>query len=276
MWQNWWDGGSWPWTDSGVPSPTVGIGLSLGAVSVLDSFFNPNSGRPHVFVLGSDGHLWQCWWDGGNWSWADVGVPSQTVGIMGAYGAVVAYENAMSGGRPYVFVLGTDVNLWQCWWDGGSWLWSNQGTPTPTTGIVASLGATVVDRPSRPYSYVLGTDGHLWQNWWDDKTWHWNDVGVPSATVGIAGAIGAGTSNLGPYTFVLGSDGNLWNAYWNGSGFQWDNHGKPTATVGIERSMGTIAFQGEPLAFVRGTDGHLWQNAKGSNSGSWAWLDLGA
>lgn len=142
-------------------------------------------------------------------------------------------------------------------------------------GIVSSLGATTIGG-DRAYAFVLGSDGHLWQNWWDDKTWQWNDVGVPSATVGLAGAIGAGTANLGPYTFVLGSDGNLWKAYWNGSGFQWDNHGKPRATVGIERSMGTITLQGEPLAFVRGTDGHLWQNAKGSNSSSWAWIDLGA
>jgi len=37
----------------------------------------------------------------------------------------------VDGGRPYVFIEGSDGNLWVNWWSGSAWNWANQGQPSP-------------------------------------------------------------------------------------------------------------------------------------------------
>ena len=125
--------------------------------------------------------------------------------------------------RPYVFVIGSDGNLWLNWWNGSQWGWANQGNPPVPPGqtVIGGVGAiTVMDSPSaakRPYAFVIGSDGHLWLNWWNGSQWGWANQGNPPVPPGqtVIGGVGVVTvldspgAIQRPYAFVVGNDDHL-------------------------------------------------------------------
>ena len=83
-------------------------------------------------------------------------------------GVLTVMDTPTSSQRPYVFIEGSDGNLWLRFFDGANWQWDSQGTPPGVGlgGVVRVL--TVMDTnkaPQRPYVFVKGTDGNLWLNW---------------------------------------------------------------------------------------------------------------
>jgi hypothetical protein len=178
--------------------------------------------------------------------------------------------------RPYVFVRGSDGNLWSNWWDGKAWQWTNQGAPPGLS--VSALGGvgvvTVMDDPTasqRPYAFVQGSDGNLWADWWDGKAWQWTNQGTPTPGLGVSPGVGVvtvmddPTASQRPYAFVRGSDGNLWVNWWDGTAWQWTNQGTPpgpgvSAGVGVVTVMDAPTAAQRPYAFVQGSDGNLWMN----------------
>jgi hypothetical protein len=216
---------AWRWGDQGTPAPGVGVSAAVGVLTVRDA---PNaSQRPYAFVRGSDGNLWANWWDGQAWQWKNHGTPPGP-GVLAAVGVVTVMDAPNASQRPYVFVQGSDGNLWLNWWDGKAFQWRNQGTP-PGPGVSAAVGVvTVMDAPNaaqRPYAFVRGSDGHLWLNWWDGQAWQWGDQGMPhlvplpvdfgvSAGVGVLTVMDAPNAAQRPHAFVLDSVGNLWVNWW--------------------------------------------------------------
>jgi hypothetical protein len=105
---------------------------------------------------------------GAAWHWADQGTPSG-VSVSGPVGVLTVMDTPASAQRPYAFVRGSDGHLWVNWWDGSTWHWADQGTPSgvSVSGPVGVL--TVMDTPAsaqRPYAFVQSSDGYLWVNWW--------------------------------------------------------------------------------------------------------------
>lgn len=224
-----------------------------------------------------------------DWQWAPPAQPGP-VHVNGGFGAVTVKDSPLATERPYVFVSGTDGNLWLRWWDGSNWHWRNQGTPSSTTTVAWPVGATTVkdtpNGPQRPYVFVLGLDHQLYVNWWTGTDWRWRPQGAPPG--GLAAGIGVATYTAvaggpeRPYAFLEGLDGRLWANYWTGSDWAWYPIGTPPGQTDIPYGVGAATVMDGPNAterpyvFVYGheTDQQLWA-AYWDGSG-WQWHKQGA
>jgi hypothetical protein len=262
LWQNWWDGSNFNWTDLGRLPRGGSIVGALGAIAV-------DLSRPYCYVVGSDGHLWQNFWDNNEFQWNDLGTPPNVAIDLGLGLTLV------DTGRPYAYVRGTDGHMWQNMWDGNQFNWCDLGTPGgDAAGIGLPMG-TVTPDGGRPYCYVRGIDGSLWQNMWDGSQFHWVNLGTPASNIGIQNALGVTNVDNGrPYCYMVGTDGHMWQNMWDGNQFNWCDLGLPAASVGIDEALGTTTVDGgRPYCYVRGTDGHMWQNMWDGNQ--FNWCDLG-
>jgi hypothetical protein len=273
LWQNYWDNNQWNWYDAGTPNsdPDIQVAGPVGALAV------GGDQRPYVFLVGTDGHLWQDYWDNNQWNWYDCGTPpSQTAGVIVSSGVGVLET---PDGRPYAFVIGSDGHLWQNYWANNQWNWYDCGTPpSSTSGVTVSEGVgALVTSDGRPYAFVIASDGTLWQNYWDNNQWNWYSSGTPpSPTSGVAVSKGVGvlmTSDGRPYAFVIASDGHLWQNYWDNNQWNWFDSGMPGAGISCPVGVTTAGSDDNPDAFVLGADGHLWLSSWDGNQ--WNWLDLG-
>jgi hypothetical protein len=64
---NYWDGSNWQWANLGKPLNT-NIISGAGVVTFKD---DKGTQRTYAFTVGSDGHLYVCYWDGSQWQWSD-------------------------------------------------------------------------------------------------------------------------------------------------------------------------------------------------------------
>jgi hypothetical protein len=82
-------------------------------------------GYPYGVIIGTDGNLWDAYWNGSGWYWGNLGKPSGA-GIARPLGLTTA-----AGSYPYIWVIGTDGTLWldSLSSSGSGWLWTKQGTP---------------------------------------------------------------------------------------------------------------------------------------------------
>ena len=176
LWVDWWNDSAWTWTNLGKP-PGVDIHDAVSVVTVRDPKFQRrmydlqvsdiSSQRPYVFAHGSDGNLWVDWWNDSAWTWTNLGKPPG-VDIHDAVSVVTVMAASTSDQRPYVFVHGSDGNLWVDWWNGSVWNWTNLGKPPDVDIHDAVSVLTMMDTPAsdqRPYAFVHGNDGNLWVAW---------------------------------------------------------------------------------------------------------------
>ena len=99
--------------------------------------------RAHLFVAGSDGHIWCRWSDGvSTWNWTDLGKPP-TANVRGLLGAVTVKDTQIAAQRPYVFIEGDEYNLWCLWYSGAAWQWTNMSKPQGVN-ITGSVGVVTV------------------------------------------------------------------------------------------------------------------------------------
>jgi hypothetical protein len=115
------DGGNWSWANLS----TEGVPLA-GTPAV--SNFPSSDGTLHenVYVLGSDGNLYLDVYDGGSWSWVNLG--NGGVSLSSTLG-VINYPGSDGTLHENVFVQGADGNLYLDAYDGGVWKWVNLGSP---------------------------------------------------------------------------------------------------------------------------------------------------
>jgi hypothetical protein len=79
------------------------------------------------------------------WTPLHYGFPQ--LGLTSALGAITVDNR-----RPYVFVKGSDDNMWVNWWSGTAWNWANQGRPSGIN-IAGAIGAITLDG-GRPYAFI--------------------------------------------------------------------------------------------------------------------------
>ncbi|MFD1544151.1 hypothetical protein [Nonomuraea guangzhouensis] len=267
---------SWHWAGRGNPGP--GVTYGIGAVAVVDRNVSPAS-RPFVFVRAEDSHLWILWQrPDGIFEWVDQG------GKVDRPVGVIALDDRPEGNRPYAFVI-RDQHLWVRWWNGTTWLWSDQGQP-PGVNLFRGLGAvTVALKPSMspaPFAVVIGSDGNAWVNWWNGSSWLWHSMGTPGV-VGIGSSMGVlavtdeRTGEQSLQVYVWGSDGQLWLGVTDTVYSRWTALGSPPYPSIIGGPAGA--------AIIKRGPGQLSQACcfvlSGGTSNVWvcqddSWLDVGA
>lgn len=222
LWCRYRTGATWNWANMKQPT-TNGVSIKAfgGVVTVMDNPTAPQ--RAHVFVLGSDGHIWCCFSDTAAWNWVDMGKPAGLPKIRALLGAMTVMDTTSSAQRAHVFVEADDFNLWCLWSDTRTWNWTNLNKPD-SVDIKGGIGAvSVMDSPSsaqRPHLFVTGSDGNLWLCCVDAPGhWDWQNQGRPfAASLSAPGAavtvMDTPTAAQRAHAFVNGPNGTIWVDWW--------------------------------------------------------------
>ncbi len=283
---------AWHWTRL-VPTAGGRLGtVGVGAVTVQDT---PGAyRRPYVFVLDVEGNLWINWYDGTRWQALNRGTPAPGVTFRIPVGAITVQDGPVGPQRPYVFLWGSDNNLWLNWWNGSTWLWDNRSNP----GFIAFRGdiagaisvRSTPSGPQSPYAFLIGknttVEYDLWLDWWNGSTWLWTQhSGPPTADGGEFPGLGAITVQDAPYAFIQASapPPNVWVNWYDGSAWQWTDLGLPTergylsadlSKVGALAVRDTPTGPEHPYCFVQTGYGNLWM--RGFGGSVWQqWQNLG-
>jgi hypothetical protein len=242
-------GNSSTWTSLGGLATASPAAVSWGTAS------SPNSNlRIDVFVRGTDGAVWQKYYNNTVWSgWHSLGGQLAS----GTGPAVSSY----SAGRLDVFAEGTNGALYHKWWNGKSWSgWQNLGgklTASPAAVSPFTVGAIDV--------FVRGTDGAVWQKNWNGTVSAWS----PWTSLGGQLAPGTGPAvsqdlNL----FVQGTDGQLW--HWNG-GTTWGTlGGAPPETLSTASPGAVLLIDDNTIVCVGTTSGNVWYSGPTYNFNDWS------
>ena len=276
LWERYWDGTSWTWSDTGK--------AVFGAVAVLVrgdiEDVAANDVRINLFVQGADRRLWNRSWNGSTWTWTDTGKEVDGEPLVIARGDLGSPSNARL--RANVFVRGADGNLWEYAWD-GSWSWTDTGkavSGNPVAVVHGDMEGVEAD-DVRIHLFVRGADHRLWERYWNGSTWSWTDTGMEVSDDPVALVRGSTGSprraGVRMNVFVRGMDGHLWERHWNGSSWTWIDTGRGVRgrVVALTRGNRRGASDAEVRinVFAQGTDGNLWERYW--NGSSWRWVNTG-
>ncbi|MFG1957574.1 hypothetical protein [Nonomuraea sp. NPDC049028] len=264
---------SWHWALHGKPGP--GVTYGIGAVAVQDTTVSMAS-RPFVFVRGDDSHLYILWeTPAGIWEWVDQG------GKVDRPVGVIALGDDPNGNRPYAFVV-RDGHLWVRWWNGTTWIWSDQGQPA-SVDVLDGLGAVTVALKRTldlaPFAVVTGSDGNAWVNWWNVSSWNWYNMGSPgvaiASSMGVLAVPDERTGGESLQVYVWGGDRQLWLGVTDMVSTRWTALGGPPAVIsgsaGAAIIIGASEVLSQPCCFVlSASHGDLWACQDGT------WLNMGA
>lgn len=221
------------------------------------------NGAPYVFVKCDDGNLWVCYNVGGqDFEWVNFNRPPG-VDLVRSLGATMCggtakdmifqklgLGKAAAPQSPFVFVLGSDGNVWLMRSkevSGGSW--TNLGKP-PGTTVGRALGAMTLDF-NTPYLWCIGADGMLYAliNGRNGRYFDWQNVGAPRGTWLLAPVGATFLDNNAPWIYAIDIHNHLCMA--NNAGgdhYDWFDMGDSHAPTleEIARSIGaTVTPDGQ-------------------------------
>lgn len=225
----------------------------LTAVSVTGSpgSVSWGSSRIDTFVRGSDGNLWQKYYDGNNggWGpWAALNVPLISSPTVSSWGV----------GRLDIFYVDSSGNLNHYWYGNGAWQ-NIESLGQPPGVLIASDPSVVSWGSGRIDVFARGNDDSLWQKTYDGPNdWlAWVKIGGGIHTSPAASTTGVGELNI----FATGIAGDLMH-FWFAHG-AWNDPeslGTPSSNVKLSTAPGAVSWGTARIdAFGRGSDGVLWQ-----------------
>jgi hypothetical protein len=303
LYVNFWDGTAWKWESHGRPAATTAVSRP-GAITYLDE-----AGKRwiHVFVQGSDGHLYMNYWNGTQWSWADQDLPrdqfNNPLPLLFSPQGAVTFRDDPGKQQIYVFAPETDtpIGLYVNHWDGKQWTWVVQPSPpqwiktTPAPSGGAAAIAYIDDAGKRRIlALIPATDVHLHANYWDGAEWKWADLGKPADALSLGRpAVVAYRDNAGKQriaAFMLADRVAVYTT-WDGAKWRWVDPGTPPTlgpgNIGMSLvGAATYADQAKQRTNVFFEGGHIQDPWSGKLTGAhlymlyWdgagsTWSDLG-
>ncbi|KAM0045926.1 putative WD40/YVTN repeat-like-containing domain superfamily [Helianthus debilis subsp. tardiflorus] len=125
-----------------------------------------------VFVVGTDGHLYQYNKVSGLWHGHHQSrhmVLSKQPGT-----AMRGSPQSLSGS---LFMISEDGRLIEYYWNPmDGWGWVEHGSPYPGVTLVGSTGPCLAGNQL----FLIGSDGNVYLRYWDQTLWKWSDCGFPS------------------------------------------------------------------------------------------------
>jgi hypothetical protein len=181
-------------------------------------------------------------------------------------------------GRFDVFVLGTNLALYQKAFYGGAWHPSQDGGWARLGGIVPEGPAAVVSpSPGRLDVFTVGTTHAVYHKWWDAGGWNpsqtgWVRLGDPVESAPVAVSRDTGLVDL----FAVGSDRAVYHKAWDGAAWRpsqaaWKRLGGTVTGVPAASSWAPDRLDLVAL----GPDRQVWHQVW--DAGAWrpAWEPLG-
>jgi hypothetical protein len=140
LYVDYWDGSQWIWADQGQPAGVGGAGFypnpATATYGLGDPYCpvgSPGGPRLYAFLSGVNGHVYQDYWNGTQWSFDDFGTPPS--GLAASHPATLVTQTNCSAPRFYVFVTTQAHTLAMDLWTpssranvfNGAWVWSDLG-----------------------------------------------------------------------------------------------------------------------------------------------------
>jgi hypothetical protein len=280
-------GGAWidEWYCHNTP-PGVG---NVGAPFLARSF----DGCLQVFVVGSDGALWQISQNtpSGTWSgWSSHGVPPNSGGL--TLRPAVA---ASADGRLEVFAVGVDGALWHIWETSTANVWSGWLSHGTANGVKLHdlWGSPVVAANSEGCLelFSIGSDNAVWHLWQIAPNGGWTptwlshrtppgvefDYAIPALAADADGRLELFVPGQSPT-----SQTELWHINQltpSGTWCDWYSHGSPPSpyppgTTGVWGSPAVaLNSDGRLELFIAAGNEALWHIWQKTPNGLWAdWL----
>jgi len=225
------------------------------------------NGRIDVFARGSDGGLWQKWYDvnaGETWQpWANLGGAIHSAPTV----------STMGPGRLDIFTKGAGGDLMHYWYGAGAWQnWESLGQPSPNVYLISSPAA-VSWANGRIDVFARGSDGGLWQKWYDVNHGGWNSWARIGTGLTSAPSVSSWKSERLD-VFGRGPNGEVLH-YWFMKPQGWGSE-----SIGgnvISNPASASWAEGRLDVFVQGRDGYMYQNwYDASQGGGWrGWHKFG-
>lgn len=223
--QLWWDGTNWHWTDvtMSAAAPPAAAG------SALAGHINTLGNDDEVFYVGSNGHIYEPWWENVNFLWHLTDVTTAAVAPLAAAGTPLASHFNSVANVDEIFYLCTNQHICQLWWDGNTW---HSADVTAISGAgVAGSGSPLIGHVNSLANidevFYLGADGHVDELWWEAThfQWHPADVtailGAPLAAAGTKLAAHVNSFDHLDEVFYLGQDQHVYALTWDSTTSTW-------------------------------------------------------
>jgi hypothetical protein len=163
--------------------------------SALTSFID--SSVMHVFYLGTNQNVYELYWSGGS-AWHSDDPTSLAGAPVAASGS--ALTSFIGSGVMHIFYLGTNQNVYELYWSGGS-AWHSDD-PTSLAGApVAASGSALTsfqDLLGGIRVYFLGTNSHGYQLYDSQSVWSTTDLTTASGASTTPASGSTLTSLVGP------------------------------------------------------------------------------
>jgi Common central domain of tyrosinase len=191
LWERYWNGSSWMWVDTGKGVRGRVVPIVRGNRHSVDG----GDVRINLFVQGADGKLWERYWNGDSWSWIDTGKPADGEPFAVVRGNIDSADAATLRINLFCPVLQStpsggptshphyDIRLWERYWNGASWSWSDTGVNIrgPVVGVVRGDSEGMAADDLRINLFAARDDGRLWERYWNGAAWSWTDTGLTVA-----------------------------------------------------------------------------------------------
>lgn len=158
-------------------------------------------------------------------------------------------------GRPYLWVAGSDGNLWNLWSTETSWLWTNQGRLDGAT-ISAGIGAST--SVNGPAVFMIDSVGQVLARWWwpDRLEWEWSNLGAPPGTESqITSSAVAASRDSDHGVYVRTAGGALYKNQVPAS--RWE-YVPPPEGQAVTAVLGAAFLNGQRCIVVTTDDGQAW------------------
>jgi hypothetical protein len=189
--------------------------------------------RFDVFVRGTDGAVWQKYYQDGWSGWHSLGGQ-----VAAGTGPAVS---SWSAGRLDVFAEGTNGALWHKWWNGSKWSsWESLGGK-----LTASPAATALSQNGNHiWVSVRGTDGAVWQKSYNTAWSGWTSLGGH-----VAPNTGPAVSVSG-WVIVQGTDQQFWQRGFEVGSTGWESLGVAPPEALSASSPGAVSIPANEHALV--------------------------
>ncbi len=259
--------------------------LPLQGIPSASSFMQSNNFVLDVYVTGSNGHLYEFWYQYGSWHYGDLTYSSSW--YYSSAPSAISFQDKSGNLDHAVFGTGTNGNIYfSKWIQGIGWKYINISSMAGIANI--SFYGSQPNGHWEPFQgngvldvYAVATNGHLWELYTTDSgtTWQASDLSQGLTFMGTPSAYtytDYSMTSIYHLVYVLGTNRHLYELLWSGSassGGYWsitDISAETGITPALTYSPNAHAFLQNGAVdndvYVTDTSGVVWEFLQ---QGSW-------